>query len=574
VIAAAILIAGLAAWRATLGMSLIDDGYYAAATVRLAQGARMFVDEMFVQSLGFLAALPFAKLWLVLFGPTGIVVALRVFYVAVATAGATIAYRLLNRSFGRAPAFAAVVAIFIAPAYNLFGISYDTMAALGMILACLFAFAAVRDSKRGYAAIAGAAAAFASVSHPPFTLAAFALLITFIVRTRDRRLVWAMVWGATGLLGAFLVWLFATVSLTELHGAYDFVLGSWRLTSGPATGTRSEIHLARLLVSLIAVWKVPLFIWFAPAAAISAWTAYFTRRPEHVRARGIALALLPLALAIPVFANWSAHGRPSLSLETVGGNFLIAFLVFAAAPMFMSLRKARSDPRRDLILMALPAGLVGFAVVIMSSSADIFWASGIVGLAPIVVAVVVWWAIEVRDALGSVAEVGAVASLLFALLVLLFGYSFKSDGPPLGLTTTIPSGAYAGMRTGAGRAAEVADLARLGQKWVGPATAVTMVDLPGGYLVTGGVPVTNVIWLDPGPFDGFTVAYLDRTGRWPDVVFVPLSRLIFLDGGQPTSAVTTSPFLSAVLTRYTLVDRGELAGVAVFAAKGIGPVAP
>ena len=64
------VLALLAAWRCTLGMTFVDDGYYAATTVRLAQGARIFVDEMFVQSLGFLAAIPFARIWLWIFGET------------------------------------------------------------------------------------------------------------------------------------------------------------------------------------------------------------------------------------------------------------------------------------------------------------------------------------------------------------------------------------------------------------------------------------------------------------------------------------------------------------------------
>jgi len=572
VVAAAVVITGLMAWRATIGMSLVDDGYYAATTVRLAQGARIFVDEMFVQSLGFLAAIPFAKLWLWLFGQTGVVLALRLFYVAVAAVGGIVAYRILHRYFGRTAAFAGAVAILIAPAYNLLAISYDTMAALGMVLACVFAFAAVRDSDWRYAAIAGAAAAFASLSHPPITLAAFALLATLAVRTRNRRLVTAMALGAVAVVVAFVAWLLATTSFNELRGAADFILGSWRLTSGPATGTRGEIHLWRFIVSLIAVWQVPLFVWFAPAAGISFWAALPGREPGRSRSRGIALALLPVALAIPVVANWGAHGWGMDSLWTVGGNFLIAIVVFAAAPMYMSLHGARSDLRRDLAILAFPAGIVGFAVVIMSSSADIFWASAIVGLGPLVVAVIVWWATEVRDTLGSGPETASVAALLVVLLILLFGYAFNTTGTPIALPATIPNGAYAGLQTGAQTAAEVADLQRLAQKWIKPSSTVTVVGLPGAYLVTGGQALTNVTWLDPGQFDIFTVAYLYRVGRWPDVVIVPLMRLHFPEGGPPTTAVTTSPFLSTVVEHYTLVDTSEVSGVAVFTTDGLDPI--
>jgi hypothetical protein len=572
VVAAAVVITGLMAWRATLGMSLVDDGYYAATTMRLAQGARIFVDEMFVQSLGFLAAMPFARIWLWIFGETGVVLALRLFYVALGAGGGVVAYRLLHRYFGRTAAFAGAAAILIAPAYNLLAVSYDTMAALGMVLACIFAFVAVREADWRYAAIAGVAAAFASVSHPPITLAAFALLATLAVRGRNGRLVTAMSLGAAAVVVAFVVWLLATTSFNELRGAADFILGSWRLTSGPATGTRGEIHLWRFIVSMLSFWGVPLFVWFAPAAGISFWVANTGHLPARARARAIALALLPVALAVPVIANWGAHGWPADSLWTVGGNFLIAMVVFAAAPMYMSLHGAKSDPRRDLAILAFPAGVVGLAVVIMSSSADIFWASAVVGLAPIVVAMIVWWATEIHDTLGAGRETAAVAFLLAVLLVLLFGYAFNTDGQPTALPATIPTGAYAGLKTGAQTAAEVADLARLGQKWIGPTSTVTVVGLPGAYLVTGGVPVTNVTWLDPGQFDIFTVAYLYRVGRWPDVVVVPLSRLHFPDGGRPTSAVDSSPFLATIVDHYTLRETSEVSGVAIFTTDGLDPI--
>lgn len=562
----AAVIAGLAAWRATLGMSLIDDGYYAAATVRLAQGARLFVDEMFVQSLGFLVAVPFTKLWLWLFGTTGVVIALRLFYVAIAVGASWVLYRVLRPSFSRWTSFAAAVALFIAPAYNLLAVSYDTMAALGMVMASVFAFAAVRDEKRKYAAVAGAAAAFASISYPPLAIASVALLLTFAWRTRGRGLVGSMVLGAAGVVGVFAAWLLATTSVAEIRTFYEFVTGSWKQTAGPSSGTRSDVHLWRLMGSLVQVWVVPLFMWFIPAAVISYWTTFFGRAPGRERARGIALAALPVALVLPVLANWAALGGQLSSLGTIGGNFLIAFVLFVAPPMFTSLLRMEGDQRRDMALMALPAGILGFAVIIASSSADIFWASGIVGLGPIVVTVIVWWAVELGRVFGPNVEAASVASLLLALLVLLFGYGFKTDGPPLGMPETVSTGAYAGVQMSEQRAAEIEDLTRLAKKWVGPNTTVTVVDMPGAYLVTGGIPLTNVVWLDPGPFDAFTVKYLDRAGRWPDVVFVPLSRL-----NQPEEVIEASPFLSAVVKRYTLVERSEVSGVAVFTAGTVEP---
>jgi hypothetical protein len=563
----ALVIVGLTAWRATLGMSLSDDGYYAATTLRLAQGARLFADEMFVQSLGFLAAVPFAKVWTWMFGTTGIVVALRLFYVALATAGAAVVYRLLRPSFGRWASLAAAAVPLIAPAYNLLYVTYDTMAALGMVLACVLAFTAARDSRRALAAASGAAAAFASVSYPPLALASFALLVTLAVRTRDRRLVGWMSAGAAAVVAVFAVWLLSTTPLADIGITYGFVVGGWVRASGPQHGTRIATALWQLGLVLGQRWKLPLWMWYAPAAMCGLSAALLGRfAPARRRARGIALMLLPAALAMPVFAEWSAHGRHG-GLPTIGGNFLIAFVLFAALPMFLSLRGSRSAVR-GLAVMALPVALVGFVLVELSSAAGSSRASGIVGLAPFVVAVVVWWAGEIADTVTPVAGAGAVVALVFALFVLLFGSAFKDDAP-LALDRTIASGAYAGVTTGRVHEAEVAELGEAAAKWVRPSTTITIVGLPGAYLATGGVPLTNVMWLDPAAGDAATVAYLDRAGRWPDVVLVPA---VLMDRAPSTMAA--DPFLSQVAGRYRFVERLKVTGLAVYALAGAGAAQP
>lgn len=562
-VAMAAVVVGLVAWRATLGMSFQDDGYYAAGTIRLALGGRLFVDEMLVQSLGFLAAVPFAKLWTTLFGMTGVVVALRLFYVAVATATAVVVYRLLRPSCDPWVSLTAAAVPFLAPAYALFAVTYDTMAAIGMVLACTLAFAAARDSRRSYAAAAGAAAAFAAVSYPPIVLAAIALLVTLAVHTRDRRLVGAMCLGAGAVVGTFAVWLLATTSVAELAVAYRFVVGSWSSMPESIHGPRIAVDLWELGGTLGRTWIVPLWAWFGPAAAISVWTTYDHRRaPHHDRAHGLALALLPLALAVPVLANRAALANTS-ALATLGGNYLIAFVAFVLPPMLVSLRRAESSGR-DLARIAVPVGLVGFLAVVVSSNASIQWASAIVGLAPLALAAVVWWGSEIAETLAPAAAAAASAVLVCVLLVLLFGSAFKDD-PPMSLRHTLASGAYAGLTTSSAHAAQVAELERLALRWIRPSTTVMAVALPGAYLVSGGVPLTNNVWLNQGAFDRFAVEYLDRAGRWPDIVWVPL-RLV----DQPASDVAADPLLSAVTTRYTIVERSPIAGIAVYAASGVG----
>ena len=509
----------LAAWRSTLGISFADDGYYAAATLRLATGARLFADEMFLQSVGFLAALPFAKLWTLVFSTTGFVAALRVFYVALGSAAGLVAYRVLRPSFGRWPALVAAAAPLLAPAYNLLAVSYDTMAAAGMVLACVLAFAALRDGSRRSASFAGAAAAFASVAYPPMALAAFALLGTFWWLGRGRRLALPMIAGAAAVVVVFLVWLATQATLSDLGASVGYIQAAARATGPLQQGGRLGSVFGNLYETLVRVWGLPIWAWFAPAAAISVATALpALRAPARARTRGLLLALLPLALALPVVANaftTVANGR----VWTFGGNYVVAFVIFAFAPMVADLGVMPPETRR-LVDLVVPPAVVGALVVTLLSSASLYWASGIVGLAPLVVAMVAWWASTLERSLGARVAAWAALSLLVALLVLLFGGTF--DEPPAwSLHTTIASGTYAGITTTDARARSLAAVEALTARWVHAGDGVLFVDSPGGYLALGsGVALTPATWLDHGSADGAAVAYYGRIGRWPDVVFV------------------------------------------------------
>jgi 4-amino-4-deoxy-L-arabinose transferase-like glycosyltransferase len=569
-VAVAVLLVGLAAWRATLGMSFQDDGYYAAATVRLAQGAHLFIDEVFLQSLGFLVAIPFAKLWTWLFGMTGVVVALRLFYVAVATAGAVTVYRLLRPSFGAWACLAAAAVPLLAPPFGLFSVTYNTMAGLGLMLACTLAYASARDGKPALAVAAGAAAGFAAISYPPLVIAAVVLLATLAVRSRDRRLVLAMAAGGAAVAAVFAVWLLATTPMAELAAASRYIVISWSDMPKTVHGNRIAVGLWELGRALTGTWGVPLWVWFAPAAAIGVWTALpHSLAPRHARLRHLALTLLPLALAFPVLADWMIHGRGAL--WTFGGSYVIAFVLFAGPAVLRSSAKPPS-PRREFSRMAVPVGLVGFTLVMSSSNASILWATAAVGMAPLAVAVVACWVEEVARGAVREARAGAGAApaiaIVFAVLVLLFGSVFKDD-PPLTLRDTFTTGAYAGLTTSAGHASEVAECERLAARWIGPSATVVAVELPAAYLVTGGVPLTTGTLLNTGSWDTFTVAYFDRIGRWPDVVWMPLYRV-----DQPASDTAADPLLSQISRRYRLVERSPIAGIGVFVSKTAAPGPP
>jgi hypothetical protein len=563
VIAVAAVVVALAAWRATMGFTFMDDGYYAAATVRLAQGARLFADEMFLQSLGFLAVLPFAKVWAFLFGTTGIVVALRLVYVGLATAAAVALYRLLRPSFGPWACLLAAAAPFLAPVYNLFWATYDSMALLGLLLACVLAFAAVRDSRRSLAVWAGVFAAYAAISYPPLAIAAFVLLATLAVRSKDKRLAGSMALGAVPVVAVFAVWLLSTVSVAELRIAVDFALGA-RTGGSPAVpaGMRLPVGINNFLLTMRLPWLgIPVAAWFLPLLGLSAWLAWAGRRDFAHRGRGLALVLLPLGLILPVIANRFAIGHGAFTPATLGSNILITFALFAAPSMVMGLRHSKSAVH-ELALMAMPASLVAAALVMYLTSADVFWGSGLVGLAPLAVAALLWWTGELQECWGEARmAIGALLALA-GILVLLFSYSFKDDVVPLAMGSRIAEGPYAGIVTTPPHASQLAALRSLSARWLPAGSTVTVVSVPGLYLAVGGDPLTNVTWLDPGPRDSFTVSYLERRGGWPNVVLVPLAYL-----GQKAAVLDADPFVSAVLQRYSLAERSTASGMAVFVLK-------
>ncbi len=514
-----------------------------------------------LQSLGFLVAVPFARLWTSLFSTTGLFLALRLFYVALASAAGYATYRVLRPSFGEWPAFVAGAAWLLAPAYNLFAVDYNTMAALGMVLACAGTFAALRDGSRRAALLAGAAAAFASVSYPPLVLAALTLLLTFWLLGRDRRLVGAALAGAAAVVVPFAVWLATQATVADLRATADYLLAASRVSGPLASGGRLGAVLGKLGETLLRTWGVPLWAWFAPSAAISMGaTLPAMRAPERARARAWLLAALPVALVLPVLANASIAG---LGNRTFAGNYLTAFVLFAAVPMLSDLRDMDA-PMRRFVLLALPASVVGTLVVTSLSSAGLYLASQIVGLAPLAVATVVWWASTVERSLGSRAGRVAMLALIVGITVCLFGVAFSQD-PPLTLKARVGSGAFAGVLTNESRREFLDTLESLSRRYVAPGDGVLFVAAPGAYLaLSAGTALTNATWLDHGPADGAAVDYYDRIGRWPDVVFVETK--VLEEAGAPGTAAA-DPLLFELGRRYRAVETSSSIGFTVLSGR-------
>lgn len=96
--------------------------------------------------------------------------------------------------------------------------------------------------------------------------------------------------------------------------------------------------------------------------------------------------------------------------------------------------------------------------------------------------------------------------------------------------------------------------------WLGPGESMLAYQAPGAYLVRGGPMDTNIIWLGQfGPANQETVDWMERTGRWPDVVVAhPASAAVWKPGsGDPLTARLVADYGAPVETGSYLVLRRD-----------------
>lgn len=531
----ALLLLAVCAYRASLGISFVDDAHNAAITLRLAEGARPFADEMTTQALGFLLAVPFAKAWTALFGLTGYVLALRLFYVAVSAAVTVVVYRLLRPSFGAIPAALGAVTPFLVPPYNIFGVSYNTMAMLGLVLSVALCLASVRENSPRLAVAAGASAAFAAISYPPLALGALVLAGSYAAVARKRRLIVPALGGAAAVVAMFSVWVLATVQISEIQRSLEYASSVWQGYRSPADKVVVLLRFARR--ALITRWTLPAWALGAVAGV-----------PALGRqTRAVAAALVPVACLVPA-ARVFASGNTIEQFGTNGAAYLILFTATAAFPVVVNALVERdADSLRGLALAA-PLAVVGYFVVAYSTSSGWLSAMPVIAVAPFATIVLAGW--SRLAATGRAARVATSVLVTGVLVVLLFATAFK-DSPPLALRSRFASGALAGIATTPTRTADIERIVAAGARWSKPSDRVLVVGRPLGYLLVPGTAHTNAIWLVTGPSDQYTVDYFSRTAP-PDVVYI--NRSVMSSAGGLEAAARIDPLVSFLSREYTLVE--------------------
>lgn len=542
--ALAIVVVALAAFKATLGVSFLDDSFYVAVPLRIAEGARLFVDEANIQATGSLLAVPFVALWHALFGVSGIVLASRLFYVALATFVGFVVTKALRPSFGLFATVVATASVLLAPAYNTFAVSYNTTAQLAFALCMALVFAAKRDGSRVAAACAGALAVFGCVAYPPLALAALPAAVVAAFVLRERRL-WAwLVGGAAAMLGVAAVWFLATTPLSEFVRTFRYVAASGY--SGQSGSVTVSARVATATREITRIVHRP--VWW-PTIALSVILAVPWVKG---RAKGWIAVLLPVAVALPGAVALSQAAPNTFGVSVM--SYLLAFVI-ALIPLALATALWRGAVSRDIVRLLLLAGafsVVAVPLVMLATSSGFFRGMPGVGAAPFALAAVLCWLAVIGEGAGKRAVRTAALLLLAIELLLLFSVSFK-DAPPLKLDRFITHGAVAGIRTSAERADSIGGL----EKGIGavarPGSGILAVTAPLAYVLTDVKPLTYLTWTTTGPFDGASLDYYDRIGDTPDIVVV--SRALLTPADDSVAVDRTDRLLKWITSRYVPAER-------------------
>lgn len=500
---AAVALAVFAVWRVRMGTTFSDDGHYVALAMRLAGGARVFTDEMNVQALGSLLAVPFTKAWLALVGVDGIALALRVYYVALASATGLIVYRCFAPAFGRVPAFAGTVAVLFAPVYNIMSVSYNSIAILGALLAVALAFSAIREARPWAAGVSSVFLALASLSYPPLVVAAAFVFFAAVVLAPTPRVRVAFVVGAV-LSAAMVVAYLASV--TDVQAILD--------TLGMGSAERSG-----RLFSLATLWEVLLLTGATlvkpavlPLVAVSLFAAFLPEGRWH----RTALVALPVVAAVPAVLQ-IASGGTSQSYGVFASSYMV-LLTLALAPSMGRRAPAESGAAaRSLLRLTGAAGVVGYLVVGLTTNSGWFWGMTFVGLAPLTASFVMLWVSGLRTRYGLAASRWG-AAVVVATVVVLFGLVVFKTGLPWGMTHHVTGGAYSGLVVDERMGEVIETLQADTRLLIEDDTEVFVIGNPGAYPAVGGKPYTPALWHISGAVADRTIQYFDERGRWPEVV--------------------------------------------------------
>ena len=534
----AVLLAIFALWWSTLGADLSDDGHNIALAWRMSLGDSPFVDEMNIQATGSFLAVPFTWVWTNLFGTTGLVLASRFFFVAVAFGVGFLSYRALRTTLRPVTAAIAVAAPLMALPYHLGQISYNTMPILGLVLGTAAGFAAILRRDRRWAFVCGTAVAIGVLSFPLIVIGGLILLAAVLGLSRRREVVVSVALGGMAVAVPFGLWLLVGVGPSLVAETVRFTLDVQSLRLPVEQRGQVALDAYTFHLGLRKYWPM----W------ATALVAALPMLPFRLRAA--AVAAVPALAAVPS-VHIVFNGPPGPAFGKLAGIYVTVLSLALLVPVSVW---AAQRQRRDigvLICLSLPVALVQVPLVAATTSSGVAWGVHVIGVCSLLMALAAGWCEMVAD------WVPRARPLLGALLVVTIGLllalkPFK-DPFPWKATTRISTGAFAGISTDAAGATRIYETSAAAERWVEPGDGVLLYGLAGDYLLTRGDPVTNIMWLaDYGAGNQATLDYFQRSGRTPDVVFVNRSLIDELGGFNELAG--RDPLIAYIVANYHVVD--------------------
>lgn len=542
----AVLLVLLGLWRVRQGVDLGDGAHVVALAVRLAEGDAPLADELNLQALGSLAAVPFTWIWLQVVGLEGVVLASRTFYLALALGAGGLGYAALRTGLRPLPAFVAVVLALTPTPYNLLVTSYNTVPGLALGVATFAGYAALVRRSARWAAVAGVALATAGASHPSALPGAVLVGVVLL----------ALLHGRRGPVRGLLAGGGAASALVVLAVLLGPGLGALLTTVDYTTSYQSARPepLDRLLLTTERFLRTIFSPAYLPVPAL-ALLASVGRVPARWRA--VAAVLVPVAAALPALAR---VGQP-VHVGGTSGSYAVIVALALVVPVVLQAVRRRDRDLLVLLALALP-GLLGLLVYAALTTAAARWGAvvppvapllGVLGLGVVTMAADAWtepWSRPPAAGARSAPAVGA-ATLVAAALVttsLLGTHVLRSfrDPAPWIATLRVAEGPNAGLRTSPEMFVEECAWRFLLDAWVAPGESLLAYGMPAAYLYTDGPTDSPIVWLgDFGAANQEVVDWLDRTGRWPDVV--TLQRPV---GQEWATRSVTDPLLARIAADY------------------------
>lgn len=528
--------------RLVSGADLYDGSHIVALAQRIAQGDLLFVDEMNAQAVGSAFGAPFVWVWTHLFGQNFLVLAYRWFYLLVAAGVGLFSYRAL-RAGGIRPliAFTALAWALVITSYHVWGISYNTVPTLAMVLATCCGYAAVRGPRERAArwlvpvgvALPCGAISLQSLAPSMVVTAMVLLVLTW------RRGVWLPLLVSLAVTSAVILSYFlGVIGWSAIKATIDYTVDYQAPRSTP--GERLSFTTVSWLYELIRPVRLP--------AVLVALVTVVPVVPRAWRAR--AAVWFPVVLGLTSLLALQVDG---INWMRYGGSIQL-YTVWCLLPLALWWTWRHDRALAPLLLIAAPTVVLGLPMVAATTYAGPWYGE----FPPASVAMSIAVSVAVlrfvaAQGLGAKVRAGslrlAVIASVGVLLITQLATNFYGNGAFVSLVPAPSPGPYAGLLSGGRELWHLREVDQTVRQWVKPGQSLMVYGaVTGAFLITGARADTNIVWLeDFADIGQVSVDWYRRTDRLPDVILVSTDAV---QGDGFEAFARRDPVLSYLLPHY------------------------